>query len=221
MKQKNFTSKHFKSWTRSQSLTTATTGTATSVTFSTANGRFGQGGGFNGSTSKIVFGNIHSFASSDAFSFNVWMKTTMSTFGHIIDKQSGATGNKGYLFEIFTGGKFNFGMRTSGGDFLGWQSDTAVNDGEWHMLTITKSTSLTGVTLYLDGKVEGATQGGNGTVSDITNSEQFTIGLRNQDGGSPFSGSIDDVAIFNKELTADEVKSIYIQTAGSFFFNFI
>ena len=50
------------------------------ITYSQANGRFGMGAGFNGSSSKIVLGtNVASLKITNPFTIIGWFKTTGST----------------------------------------------------------------------------------------------------------------------------------------------
>jgi hypothetical protein len=65
---------------------------------------------------------------------------------------------------------------------------------------------VSGINLYLDGNNDtGATSG---TLSGtISNSTSLQIGARN--GGFPFSGNIDEVSVYNSELSQSDVSAIY------------
>lgn len=87
-----------------------------------------------------------------------------------------------------------------------------VNDGNWHHFALVYPTSSSNATLYVDGESEG-TPGTHGIVS--TNSK-FRIG----DGshvsegspvvkGGPFNGDIDDVMIYERALSAEEVELLW------------
>ena len=83
-------------------------------------------------------------------------------------------------------------------------SPSAVSVGEWHHIVGTYD----GTTqkLYIDGSlVSSATT--SQTISTTTNAE---IGSRNfSDRANEFAGKIDELAIFDRALTADEVTAIY------------
>ena len=70
--------------------------------------------------------------------------------------------------------------------------------------------------LYIDGvehmDTSVLTAGGWPTVNDVDN---LAIGA-NKDGGGLFNGNIDEVAIWNRTLSAIEIKAIYDKQKGQF-----
>jgi hypothetical protein len=73
------------------------------------------------------------------------------------------------------------------------------------------SAGANGITLYVDGKLESMTTlsfGGSGPFALGHNT--FEIGKRSYvSSPTPFSGSIDDVRIYNRALSAQEVLQLY------------
>lgn len=83
---------------------------------------------------------------------------------------------------------------------------------DWHHLAYTYNTDTNELKCYLDGtEVAGGTSSGDG--SSGADADAFHIGTWNRPtaGGKQafWNGEIDDVTIFNRELTAAEVSSIY------------
>jgi hypothetical protein len=76
----------------------------------------------------------------------------------------------------------------------------AVADGQWHHLVLTRSSGT--VQVYVDGQVDGASTT---ITTSITNSADIRLGQLTN-GLEYWSGEIDEVAIFDKALTADQVK---------------
>lgn len=182
-------------------------GTDTAITYSGANGKFGQGAGFNGSTSKIVLA-TSGHTGTGSFTINSWFKTSVTgTRKEIICYGAGATNQALFLF-IDTNNHVAFDLYGA----VGPSSVAVVTDGVWHMGTVTNSSGT--VQIYIDGIASGSTASlspniGNGTTYK-------SIGT---DGGtSLITGSIDDVAIFSRALTTDEVLTLYREQSSSGFF---
>ncbi len=74
----------------------------------------------------------------------------------------------------------------------------------YHVVAIRNSNNIT---MYLNGQLVGNTPT-NGTTPDYGSSSAFVIGMR-CDLTQPFRGDIDDILIYNRALTADEVLEIY------------
>jgi hypothetical protein len=91
------------------------------------------------------------------------------------------------------------------------QTDTAYNDDAWHQVVATYDGSNTrnGMKIYIDGVLATMEDADDSSLSgNISNNVDFEIGGR--DGGSQaFNGSIDDVRLYGRALSLNEVKSIY------------
>jgi hypothetical protein len=93
---------------------------------------------------------------------------------------------------------------TNGGALASASALTAADIGQWHFLAATFTANGTR-SLYLDAlpPVTGAA-GGHSTAMGT-----FTMGESVVFGGRQFNGGLDEIAIFNRELTATEVANIY------------
>jgi hypothetical protein len=79
-------------------------------------------------------------------------------------------------------------------------------DNAWHHVVATRSGSLPSVfKLYVDGSLVATSNNAGNTLPTLT---RFFVG-RNHDGGSPFEGQLDDVRVYNRELSADDVTALY------------
>jgi len=84
------------------------------------------------------------------------------------------------------------------------------NDTDWHMVGFTfDGNAANGLQLYFDGRMVGATDT-YGLYSIPTSSNPFTIGLPVLSTSSPqaFGGLMDDVVLFDRALTADEMRTL-------------
>jgi len=159
---------------------------------------------FNGSSAYVDCGNAEAL-NVDVFSVSFWCNIPgTQSWNHIISRGShGASGDPGsvnwgvmmydaqetILFETFND--------TS---WVGVTADTTT--GEWHHVVATYDGDT--MQLYHDGVLANTTSGA-GILLD--QSRPLLIGARSDAGnaGGFFSGSIDDVRIYNKVLTQDEV----------------
>jgi hypothetical protein len=187
-------------------------------------GMVGQAFEFDGLDDYILVADEEPFDfGGDPFSISVWVKTEGGRWGneHIVFKGTLWGGNDDYVLWVAGedpanggAGRVSFQYRYPlDGDLL---STNRVADGTWHHIAVTQSGSCSGcLRLYVDGVLED-TQDGRTLVNS---SAPFIIGA-DYDIGYPawgnifsFNGSIDELAVFNRAFTYEEVKDIFM--AGS------
>jgi hypothetical protein len=120
-------------------------------------------------------------------------------------------------FDVFAN-QFFIAMDTEFGsdpDLRPFNTNTVVKDGEWHIVTVTRSGST--ATLYIDGNKAG------GSISVPSNAiraaangailgqEQDGVGTR-FDINQNLSGQIDDVYVYDRALSESEVQSLHSRT---------
>jgi hypothetical protein len=171
---------------------------------------------FDGNSDYVDMGNTLDFTNTDAFSISCWFKRTRSGVSEfLVSKQDSTSNSRGYTLLIpFDDNKVTVVIRnnTASSGRLIVDCTTAITDTNWHniIMTYDGSSSVSGINLYLDGNPDtGATSG---TLSGtISNAASFQIGAKN--GGNEFGGNIDEVAIFNSELSGgfagSDIETIY------------
>ena len=134
-------------------------GTDTAITYSAGNGKFVQGAGFNGTTSKIVFPSNVDTKPTGAFTISCWVKYTGTDIDIIAQNKCNYNdGNNlsfgGWMLRTTNGSKVQFlsGKNTGnsyGVDYIAVTSTTTTNDGNWHNIVATSD----GINLriYVDG----------------------------------------------------------------------
>jgi uncharacterized repeat protein (TIGR01451 family) len=152
-------------------------------------------------------------------SIDAWIATSSTArVLPIVDKRAlpgGASGSQstGYILFLY-GGRLAFQL--GDGTFFNYISPSSLPDlrtGAWHHVAVTVDrTSPTGGNLYVDGVVVLNFNPTNRPGS-LTNNEPLFIGRHAGDPNTTFIGLIDEVEIFDRELTAGEVLSIF--TAGA------
>ena len=156
------------------------------------------------------------FGLNDPLTFMAWIK--INTFGNgdrVLGKFVGGDISPGIFLEgtdtfrfFWDGAGFNdFGIISSAG---------SVGDSEWHHIAVTSDMSgvVAGTTIYLDGAVDipSSTDDSGDTPIDSSGTD-FAIGNRGSDNGRPFDGYMDEVMVFDRTLSADEIKNIYMRGA--------
>jgi len=135
------------------------------------------------------------------YSITAWIKTVGD--GEIVGWGNSGGGNR-MEFRVNNG---RLRHEPGGGNT---QGDTAVNDGQWHYVAVTvraNSTHNDGVTMYLDGREDTRANTDSDPVHPTENYD-VKIGLRYNEDNRLYTGLIDDLRIYDKELSATEIRDI-------------
>jgi hypothetical protein len=164
-------------------------------------------------------------ASPQKFSIEAWFKTTTNTGGKLVgfgNQQTGASSNYDRHIYMMNDGQLVFGVQT--GQLSSIESPHVYNDGKWHYVVATfdSAASSKNMALYVDGRlIATATTG-----PSLTYSGYWRVGGDNLNGwnldpwGSNsqgttepnsyyFRGSIGDVAVYPRALSAAQVSAHY------------
>jgi len=168
-------------------------------------GKYGNALEFDGSDDYVSVDDNDQQLALDAFTFEAWIKVLSgwSNYDRIVSKKGSLSWNaaSGWSLEINTGGMMTFlGSGGTYGDRLsmGWQQDT------WHHVAITKEAGATVVKGYLDGQYKDD-QSCN-TISP--NTQPLTLAFYpNENSYTPII--IDQVRIYNRSLSPEEIKASY------------
>lgn len=175
--------------------------------------RHGYSTTFGGTDEYINFGNVYTFDYDDPFSFSVWTKLAVGSGGGcVISKIQGGGSMRGYIFRLYPTVVV---MQLLNESFYAIQVNVDyIDDGAWHHIVVTwdgdASPGAAGVVFYIDGVLATPT-----VVFDllgsrtITNVNNFNIGRRDYFADQYFVGSIDEVSVYTKALSASEASDIY------------
>ena len=182
-------------------------GTPTNVNFNVA-GKFGNAGEFNGSSSSIDTN--YPWAFTSIYSISFWAKTSTINTRQIMTgvlASSGANASGRFGFGFTSSNTFEFYI-ANGSSFYQNTSVSSISyqDNQWHnYIVVVNGTSIK---LYVDGNttpIANLTS----TVLGTTSSDSLFIGKFGAYPGVYFNGSIDQVRIFDKAITANEVTTLY------------
>jgi len=172
---------------------------------------------FNGTTQYCDAGDVLGFDRLDPCSFSFWFKTTSSASQAVIGKRSNSTSYRGWV--IFVGSAlddvaFHWCENNASGNITFGRAGSGLNDGEWHHGVVTKASGSSWIPdfhIYIDGVDSAITTVYNALNSgSILSSNPTWVGAAASDGGIYLcDGSLDEVAVYDKELSAAEALWLY------------
>lgn len=169
--------------------------------------RIGQALLFDGAGQHVTFDMPEVFAGT--YSAEVWFRTVSTgAIQSILNREDERPRASIHLWVDDT--KLNANVR--GDDFveIGAAIEGRFANGCWHHVVVVREGAdlETGsVKLYVDGVAVAIGTGTFGATAVET--APFVLGYRRADDPRPFAGTIDEVRIFDRALTADEVRGIY------------
>jgi len=189
-------------------------------------GRIGQGLEFDGSNDYVDIANESNFdfERTQPFSYSLWTKpkagdTSISlALGKILDSGN-FTGwalltNYDYSSNTEVAGRLAVALVNISGttNAIGIEADSKINDGGWHHYTVTYdgSSFASGIKIYEDGISLALNVASDSLTGSILNNVNVEIGDRDSGASSlNYPGLIDEVRIYNRALSGDEIKRLY------------
>jgi type II secretory pathway pseudopilin PulG len=158
---------------------------------------------FDGVNDYVQVPTSASLNPTTVLTMEVWIKSTgnAESDGRIISKRAGVVGYEmllmtaSGLIEVFIG--------TPNG-YVSVDSNTKVNDGNWHHIVVTRNEA--DIRIYVDGVLDRTASSYTGSVENTSN---LFLGRYSPTAIRFFNGSIDDVRIYNRALSASEISQIY------------
>jgi len=170
-------------------------------------GVFGQAINLDGDGDYVDCGLDPKFDITDFITFTYWIKVTAFDRGWntVLSRgddswRSSRAGTESYMEAAVggTAGNYTYGV-------------TPVDDGEWHHVGWVYDGTMNYI--YVDGEVD-ATEVNSGQIT--VSSYPLYIGNNSQNTDRFWNGLIDDVMIYNRALSQEEVQAVMQSSAGSF-----
>ena len=180
-------------------------------------GKFGRSLQFDGVDDHVVIAddNAIDFGPNQDFTVSVWLKAdlaqanTSNSDNDIVEKWSG-NGGYPYVIRYINSGPSAGSIvaaRYDGSNSPGITASldgSGGNDGQWHHVAFVKRGNV--LVLYIDGMWRKSTT--DTTVNSTTNNSPLYLGRRG-DGNNHFKGNLDQLAIFNRALSDEEINDLY------------
>lgn len=93
-----------------------------------------------------------------------------------------------------------------------FQGKTVLNDGRWHAVGLVLERTNSTAELFVDGNLDGATTDSN-LLQNLSCTDPLLFGVE-RNYSIFFTGTIDDVRIYNRALSASEVQQLYVYESG-------
>jgi len=169
-------------------------------------GKFNQAFYFNGNDDYVLvpYNDDYNFATTDSFTISAWVKPDEydpgRSYAILVKSPANDVWDWGlFLYDGFMTGRHNVNIL---------HSKTPVEAGKWYLATATYNGSSGSLKLYVDGALEGETNGFAITASR----GGIGIGVKGEAVGMDrFKGAVDDVRLYGRDLSAAEVADLYGQ----------
>jgi len=175
-------------------------------------GRVGGALSFDGSDDHVLIGNSSTFnyEYTQPMTVSAWVRRRGDT-GSIFSKHSIGI-SRGYSFTITATNRLTFQVRTNSTDRATKDGNSQLSDDTWYHVTATYSGSGTaaGIKLYVNG-VDDGSFGTDDNLGGGTIINAITPQINGQDGTGAALGAmyIDEVRIYDRELSATEIFNLY------------
>jgi hypothetical protein len=179
---------------------TCSSGTSTEAWNNGTTGKYNASLDFDGTNDYVSLGTNAFGDLGDTHSVSLWIKTTDSLGRILTEYNSGVCGD----FTMTT----DTGQITISDGASNWvnSNSTSTNDGNWHQVTFVSGVS--NAYIYIDGKLDATASDvnwANGCSADVlVASEASTTKY-------PFDGQVDDLKVYNYQLTPEQIKMDYNQ----------
>jgi len=180
-------------------------------------GKVGNAQKFNGTDDAAsVAGERVNWANGDSFSIEIWVKLDGACSGTqvFIGRDEPGTGTPLQWWVGCSAGFAKFKVKDSAGDDPGSLTSTkSIADGNWHHIVAERDAAVKRLRLYVDGVQDGYISN---TIflGNFSGTAPLVAGNLAEGAGYALSGSLDEVSVYNKVLTAEEVAAHYNGGAG-------
>jgi hypothetical protein len=155
---------------------------------------------FDGNDDAVTFGTGPALSGTTDLSVAAWIKTSKTSAGVIIQQRNGGY-NGEYRFMVNGSGQLSLMLYGDGDYQYDFSTTKTVNDGNWHHAVFVRQDSSGYI--YIDGNFEASDSG---ILRNLDSTIQVAVGADVRDSINYFSGIIDDVRIYNKALTQEEIE---------------
>src|SRR3989344_980246 len=159
---------------------------------------------FDGSSDKYVTTSDSNSLdiNGTAITMSAWAKPTSTNYGQIITKLNIVSTNMPWDIQLYTNDYFYTAIKTDSNGFAEIRSANTASFGQWqHLVTVYNGTNII---FYVNG-VQSSIGSQSGNI--VTNDQNLYLG--GIAGGEVFLGSIDEIRIYNRALSAGDVNQLY------------
>lgn len=175
-------------------------------------GIINQGFSFDGVNDYINFGNVLDFDGSTPFSFSFWLNPNSVGNRNLLQKFTGL--NEGWIVFMYVD-KIRFGLsNTVFTNSINVETSTSITSTMTHIsVTYDGSKNASGVKIYINGVNDSLTIITNNLTGSTSTTANFEMG-RNLSSLGWYNGIMDEVGVWDRELTPTEITQLYNSGSG-------
>lgn len=176
-------------------------------------GKVGQAFSFNGSSDFVELPDSNRWDFGVAsFSINAWFKSGTAGYRNIVRYHDGGGGTGSWGVRFDPNGRLQIVViNQTGSPVVTVTSDAVFADDTWHSVAAVRDAAAGELQLYVDGAVAAAPVSDGGVVIIGDADCRALIGAGGWGGGGifePFDGEVDELMIFDRALSLDEVQAL-------------
>ncbi|MBM3246922.1 hypothetical protein FJZ17_00045 [Candidatus Pacearchaeota archaeon] len=184
-------------------------GTLSGAVINSTSGKYGMGAFFDGINDVISVADSNSLDLTTRGTISLWAKrNSLKSYQMYVTKATPGSTSTGYqLMDYATTGRITFRWSTDLAETIISKNNLSV--GNWSHLAVTYNGSQ--LRIYIDGVLDNSTAY---STNAVANTELLRVGARSD--GYYFNGSIDEVRIWNRSLSAEEIYEQYVSNLQKF-----
>lgn len=170
--------------------------------------RFDWGLKFDGGN-YVDLGNVADFERSDSFSYGGWVKPQKGQTGALLARMDDSNAHRGYDMLVGDGPVSVHIIHSWPANAIKVITKKRLKPGQWQHVVATYdgSSKADGIKIYVDGEKWDWKIEQNGLTDTIKTKKSLLIGSRHS--GSRLKGIVDQVQVYDRNLTAQEVKDLW------------
>ncbi len=162
---------------------------------------------FNGASNYVTAGNGSSLNVGSSFSLSAWIKTSSTALAYIIAKRNtDLDASIAYNLNIAATSGFGQFYVSNGTTNVSVSGTSNLADGTFHHLVGVFESGVA-ARIYIDGSLQNSAAT---TITSVNvNAAPFTMAVKSDLASGFLSGSIDEVRVYSRALSASEVTTLY------------
>jgi hypothetical protein len=159
---------------------------------------------------ELPIGSLLSQLTDSTFAVWVNWSTGGGLWQRVFDFGTGTTVNMFLTPSAGAGGPLRFSITTGGSAAEQQVTAPAMLSGGWHHVAVVIDAAAHSMKLYLDGDVVAANTATTLTPSALGQTTRNWLGKSQYDGDAYYQGLIDDMQVYGRALSADEIKGLVV-----------
>jgi hypothetical protein len=188
-----------------------------------ADSRFAGGQRFNGSSAGLLFNEIENFqwGPNSSFTIEMWVQTAGGSSGNqVLIGREAKDGDMAWWLGLDSDGYAILDMRDnlSGSHVIrDYLKAVKVNDGRWHHVALVRDGINETLKMYVDGlRVDDLRDPRKAFKGNLESASPVTIGYLDLGGMFRFNGTIDELMVYSRDLSDQEMRARYNRGAGNY-----